>query len=520
MDGDSVRQLCRPEAFAHATGEFSVRETHISWVILCGDYAYKLKKPVDFGFLDFTRLEQRKHYCEEELRLNRRFSPELYLAVVPVTASDAGPVMGGAGEVIDYAVQMRRFDEAQLLDTIAARGDLDRALLRSIARELARLHAQLPRCFPDPAGSAAGTPAVLEAALEENFAHIADYPLLAPEARHLETITQRTRAQYRQLLPVMQQRIRDGWVIDGHGDDHLGNMAIIDGAVRLFDCIEFNAGFRVIDSIAELALLDMDLNARGHPAESYRLLTYYQEYRDDYAGLELLDLYASYYALVRCKVNLLQQPPDHPDLASTEAYREARRYLDMAHRYCQPRRRFLAITHGLSGSGKSTVAGKLVEASGAVRIRSDVERKRLFGLRPEDSSTQAEKAELYSAQMTTRTFERLRQLASVILDAGFAVIVDATFLQRQPRDDFRHLARGLGVPFAVLGCVASEEVLRRRLRARDADASEADVAVMERQQENSEALSGAELDCVVEVDSGWDADRLWQVLRERLAAQG
>ncbi len=520
MDRTSIEKLCRNEAFAHATGDFALRETHISWVILCGDYAYKLKKPVDFGFLDFSTLELRRHFCEEELRLNRRFSPELYLAVVPVTEGPDGPVVGGTGTPIDYAVQMRRFDESQLLDNIAARGELDQHLLRSIGRELARLHGVLPRCYPDPSGTEAGTPAALAAALEQNFSQLRRYPLGDPERRHLQVIEDWTRTRYRELLPRMQQRVRDGWVIDGHGDDHLGNMAIIDGAVRLFDCIEFNADFRIVDSIAEIALLDMDLNARGHPAESYRLLSNYLEYRGDFAGLALLDLYRSYYALVRAKVNILQHPPDYPDLAATEPYRELRRYLDLAWGYCQPRDRFLAITHGLSGSGKSTVAGKLVEASGAVQIRSDVERKRLFGLAPEDRSRPRDQAALYSSEMSDRTFRRLAELAAVILDGGFPVIVDGTFLHRQVRDDFRHLARRLNTPFAILHCSAGQDEIRRRLVAREqgwTDASEADVAVMERQREQLEPPADEELDSVVKVDSEWDTAELWDALRQRLA---
>ncbi len=440
MDSQSIEQLCRAEAFDHATGEFTLRETHISWVILCGDYAYKLKKPVDFGFLDFSSLERRQHYCEEELRLNRRFSPELYLAVVAVTQEPGGPVIAGPGEVIDYAVKMRRFDESQLLDNIAARDGLDPQLVRSIARELARLHGQLPGCSPDPSGTGAGTPAALHAALQQNFTQLRQYPLRDTEQQQLDAVERWALARYDALLSTMQQRVRDGWVIDGHGDDHLGNMAIIDGAVRLFDCIEFNADFRILDSIAEVALLDMDINARGHPAESYRLLSDYLEYRGDFAGLALLDLYRVYFALVRAKVNLLQHPPDHPDIAHTDAYGELCRYLEMAHRYCQPRRRFLAITYGLSGSGKSTVAARLVEASGAIRIRSDVERKRLFGLAPEQHSQPDDAATLYSTDMSRRTFQRLAELAETVVDAGFPVIVDATFLHRRVRDDFHQLA--------------------------------------------------------------------------------
>lgn len=518
MDRDSIEQLCRPTAFDHPTGEFTVRETHISWVILCGDYAYKLKKPVDFGFLDFSSPARRKHYCEEELRLNRRFSPELYLEVVAVTAANDGPEMGGTGTIIDHAVKMRRFDESQLLDNIAARGDLDKRLVRDIARELARLHNDLPRCFPDPTGTEAGTPAALKAALEQNFTQIRQYPLGDTELRQLEIIDRWTRARYDTLLPLMQQRVRDGWVIDGHGDDHLGNMAIIEGAVRLFDCIEFNADFRIVDSIAELALLDMDLNAREHPAESHRLLTDYLEYRGDYQGLHLLDLYRVYFAVVRAKVNILQFSPDHPAPLASEAYNELQRYLTIADRYCRPRQRFLAITHGLSGSGKSTIAGKLVEISGAVRIRSDVERKRLYGLAPEDRSTASDVATLYSTDMSAKTFGRMAELAEVVINAGFPVIVDGTFLHRQVRDDFSQLARRLGLPFAILNCCADQETMRERLQAREANgrgASEAGVSVMERQKKELQPLSDTELDRAVDVLPGWGAAKIWETLEKR-----
>ena len=517
MDSAGITQLCRAAAFDHPTSEITVRETHISWVILCGDYAYKLKKPVNFGFLDFSDLALRKHYCEEELRLNRRFSPELYLAVVPVTEGQDGPVMDGAGEAIDYAVKMRRFDESQLLDSIAARDGLNKQLVRSIARELARLHAELPRCFPDPEGEEAGSPAALQAALRQNFSQLRQYPLRENEQQLLDAIEPWSRQHYDVLLPAMQQRVRDGWVIDGHGDDHLGNMAIIDGEVRLFDCIEFNADFRIVDSIAEVALLDMDLNARGHPGESHRLLMDYLEYRDDFEGLALLDLYRVYFALVRAKVALLQHSTDDPALLDTKAYGEARHYLEIAYRYCQPHQRFLAITYGISGSGKSTIAGKLVEASGAVRIRSDVERKRLFGLAPEEPSEPRDNATLYSSEMSRKTFKRLARLAETILDAGFPVIVDGTFLHRHARNDFQDLAQRLEVAFVIIHCVADQGKIRDRLKARESDGrsvSEAGIAIMEQQLDQLEPLSEQELQLATEVNSEADPDQIWRSLQK------
>ncbi len=519
MDATTLQQLCRPEAFSHPTGDITLRETHISWVILSGEYAYKIKKPLDLGFLDFSTLELRRHFCEEELRLNRRFSPELYLDVVPITGGAGGLKIAGEGPVVDYAVRMRRFDENQLLDTIAERGGLDRHIIRDLARELARLHGELPRCYPDPESTQAGTPAALREAMEQNFRQIRDYPLAGSELRQLEAVEAWTRRRYTELLPAMKMRVADGWVIDGHGDDHLGNIALIDGRVRLFDCIEFNADFRIIDSIGEIALLTMDLDARDHPAESRRLLTDYLEYRGDYDGLTLLDLYRSYYAIVRAKVNLLRESPERENLTDTDAYRELCRYLHLARGYCQPRRGFLAITHGVSGSGKSTVAGKLVAESGAVRIRSDVERKRLFGLAPEERSRPDDETSLYSHDMTRRTFERLEELANLIVTAGFPVIVDATFLHRAVRVTFRNLAARLGVPFIILDCIAAPEILRERLAERAThrqDASEAGIAIMERQLAQREPLSGEELNFRVGMDSEENASALWQRAQQGL----
>ncbi len=519
MNQTEIEQLCRPAAFDHPAGDLVLRETHISWVILCGDFAYKIKRPVDFGFLDFSTLERRHRFCELELALNRRFAPELYLGVVPVTASPRGPEVAGGGAVMDYAVKMRRFDERQLLDNIAARDELDRGLVRALGSELGRLHAVLPRHYPDPDSADPGTPAALLRACEQNFDQISQYPLGRGERRRLEVVRAWTRKQHESLLGMMKTRIGEGWVIDGHGDVHLGNIALIEGAVTLFDCIEFNPGFRIIDSIGEIALLTMDLEARGHPGESHQLLNDYLEYRGDFGGLALLDLYRCYYAVVRAKVNLLREPADSPGLESTAAYLELRRYLALAHRYCRSPDLFLAITHGVSGSGKSTAADKLVAECGAVRLRSDVERKRLFGLQPEQRCDADDVPMLYSPAMTQQTFDRLEHLAQEVLAAGFPVIVDATFLHRAVRGAFQSLARRLDLPFAILDCSADPEELRRRLRQRSrtgADASDAGVEVMERQLEQLEPLAGEEIDRRVAVDSGAAGRVLWRRLRQAL----
>jgi len=523
MDHSTLMQLIRPQAFPHPAGDIVLRETHISWVVLAGEYAYKIKKPVNFGFLDFSTLDLRRHYCEQELALNRRFAPALYLAVVEITSDQEGPRFEGDGPTVEYAVKMRRFDESLLLDNLASQGELDRSLVRDLARELAFQHKQARVCHPDPESDEPGSPAALWAALLQNFRQVRDYQLVPDIREQLSALEQWTRQQYSSALPLMRERVARGYVIDGHGDAHLGNIALIDSQVCLFDCIEFNPALRIMDSISEIAFLGMDLQARGHPGEAHCLLCDYLEYRGDYRGLALLQLYRSYFAMVRAKVALLREPANRADIEASEAYGEFRRYLTLAGEHSLPGTPFLAITHGVSGTGKSTVADKLAAAGAAVRIRSDVERKRLFGLAPEQRSDPADEKQLYGSDMSRKTFDRLEQLATEALEAGFSVIVDATFLHRYSRDRFRLLAGQLGLPFVIIDCTASPDELRQRLLTREKeaqDASEAGVRVMESQQEVDQPPAGDELLHRMEAHSDQDASTLWRQLQSVCNRQG
>ena len=516
MDSSNIEELLRTVSRDNQGESASLCETHISWVILCGDFAYKIKKPVNFGFLDFSTSELRRHFCEEELRLNRRFSPELYLAVVPISQEKQGLVLDGTGPPIDYAVKMCRFHQAQLLDCIATRDGLDEILLRALAMELADIHTRLPSCYPDTGGSEPGTPAALRDAMEQNFGQVRKYPLPQEQLLQLRAIEAWSRSRFDELLSLMLQRVDEGMVIDGHGDAHLGNIALIDGAVRLFDCIEFNAAYRIMDSISEVAFLGMDMNARGYQRASHRLLTAYLEYSGDYAGLPLIGFYSCYFAMVRAKVSLLRESPHGKVIVGTDGYREYLRYMALAQKCTQPNRLFMAITHGVSGSGKTTLAGLVLESSGAVRIRSDIERKRLAGMAPEQSSGPQQRAFLYSEEQTRKTFERLRALAVKIIEAGYPVIVDATFLHSKVRTAFRRLAVKLSVPFVIIDCLAAPGELRQRLVERERlarDASEANILVMERQLADAEALSQEEQAYRIEVESADDAALLWQRLQ-------
>lgn len=514
MPTDIVSQLLLPSAYPHPVDTVALRETHISWVFLTGDWAYKVKKPRNLGFLNYSSLGARQHFCEEELVLNRRFAPKLYMEVVPI-CEQSGLHIGGSGPVVEYAVKMRQFDDDELLSNIAERDGLEPGLIRELGALLARTHAGLGPAYPD---TGAGTPLAMQDAMVQNFEQIEAYSLDVEVRAELQQVKRWATQQLAFYMPAMIRRISQGFVKDCHGDLHLGNIARIDGALCFFDCIEFSDNFRIMDSIAEAAFLVMDCQARGLEAEANQLLNDYLEYSGDYEGLALLDWYRCYYAIVRAKVNLLRiEDREQDDLVDIKAYQDFRRYLDLALSYTLELDKFLAIGYGVSGSGKSTVAMQVAQHTGAIRVRSDVERKRLFNLAPESSSYSNVEGGIYTSEAGKRTFARLQSLAGTVVQAGFPCIVDATFLRRKQRKPFRKLAEVLDVPFIVLHCKASKRKLRERITLRNSqsvDASEADVAVMEKQLAKLEGLEVGEADAVVEIKAGTSKRSVLRQIRQ------
>jgi aminoglycoside phosphotransferase family enzyme/predicted kinase len=436
-----------------------VVETHISWVLLGPRDAWKLKKPVRLPFLDYGSLEARRRCCEEELRLDRRLAPGLVLGVVPITG-EAAPRLGGDGPPIDHALHMRRFPDGALLAERLAAGTLDAATIDATAALLAGFHAAAPVA---PAGSGWGSPdrraAVALAACDGAAAAL---------GQPLDALRATLQDQAAQLQPLWAQRLADGWVREGHGDLHLANLLAEDGTVAAFDGIEFDPALRWIDVLDDLAFALMDLAAQGRRDLAFRLLDGWLERVGGQAGLPALPFACAYRALVRAQVQALRG--DHAG---------ARRYLAAARGWLDLPPPVLAITHGLPGSGKSWRSQQWLQDQGAVRLRSDVERKRLAGL-PALADSRAAGLDLYTAEMTARTYARLFALARPLLAAGLPVVLDAAFLRRAEREAARDLARQAGAGFALLACEAPMPELRRRLQARRGDASEADVAVLER----------------------------------------
>lgn len=486
-----IEALHDPRCYDHPVERVELVETHISWVLLAGEYVYKVKKPVDLGFLDFSTLDKRRFCCEEELRLNRRLVPELYLAVVPITGTPAAPRLYGPGAPIEYAVKIRRFAREQELDRLAKRGELRPGHIDDLVATLAAFHRRVAVAGPD---SPYGTPEAVTRPVAENFSQITAR-LESPDPR-LERLRTWSDAAGARLNETFTARRRDGFVRECHGDAHLANMVLHEGSVVLFDCLEFNPELRWIDVMSELAFLVMDLHDRGHPDLARRALNGYLELSGDYAGLAVLRFYLVYRALVRAKVAAirLHQPGLDPD-GQRQAREEYDGYTALAERYTNPARPWLAITHGPSGAGKTWITQRLLESTDAIRVRSDVERKRLHGLAPRARSHSPAGAGLYTPAAGERTYARLAGLADAILAADWPVIVDATFLRRAQREQLRAVARRHDVQFFILDVQAPASLLRERIGGRERhglDASEAGLAVLERQLASGEPLAAAE----------------------------
>lgn len=470
-------------------------ETHASWVLLAGDEAWKIKKPQKLDFLDFSTLALRRAGCEEELRINRRTAPQLYLDVVPITGTPQAPRLGGDGPAIEYAVHMRRFDRDAEGTRLAQLGLLTAAHVDTLARQVAALHEAAERASPDGPW---GKPGAIARLAEDNFPLLETLLAGTDAAAELAALWRWTQAEAARLAPFMQARRAGGRVRECHGDLHLGNIVWLQGEAVLFDALEFDPALRWIDTMADVAFVFMDLHQHERPALAWRFLNLYLDLTGDHAGLALLPYYAAYRALVRAKVTALRvqaQGDSH--------WQAVLQYLRLATELSRPRPRVLYIASGVSGAGKSSQSQPLIEQRGIVRLRADVERKRLYGLAPEQSSAGVPGG-IYTREASARTYGELLARARCVLEAGFAVLADATFLRRAHRADFIALADALGVPCRILAFDAPEAVLRERVARRKAvgdDASEADVAVLERQLAEREPFAVDELALVVLVDT-------------------
>jgi uncharacterized protein len=499
-----IQKMLSAKIYDHPVRQIELIETHISWVILTGDYAYKIKKPVDFGFLDFSTLQQRRDCCEQELRLNRRLAPEIYLEVIAITGTADKPNMADEGEVIEYTVKMAQFPQSAQLDNMLTAGTLHVEHMDAMATMVADFHQRIEIA---DTGMRYGDKDVVYQPVEENFIQIEEHIDTTPYGPALQSLKNWSQAQYSRLKTVLTKRKHDGFIRECHGDMHLRNMLWLNDAAMAFDCIEFNASLRWIDVISEVAFLVMDLQDRQQARLANRFLNSYLEATGDYAGLSVLPFYLAYRAMVRAKVNALRLEQDN--ISSDESMLERQSfesYISLAATYTQQEKPQLVIMRGLSASGKSTISQQLVDSMGAIRVRSDVERKRLFNRDHKGDTRNEVDQGIYSAQASAQTYSRLQQLATEIINSGYSVIIDAAFLKHEQRLPFQSLAESHGIRYNIIEITAPADILRQRIIARKNDVSDADLAVLEHQLAHWQPLLDSELSSTISINTAETVD--------------
>jgi uncharacterized protein len=522
--------LRRAATYPHPAGRVVRIETHISVVYLAGRYAYKIMKPVNFGFVDFTSLDARRRCCEAEIRLNRPFAGPVYLDVKALSLDATGrcrfgPRKNGA-RVIDYAVRMRRFDQRQLFSNLVAHGELNDADIDAAAQKLAASHQHAQRLVSK--GPRLGTAALLREQVFAALAPLEDDPRTTAlvQAAGLRRYCE---SEFERLAAHLDTRRAQGFVRACHGDLHLANLLRHAGTTLMFDCIEFSDELRWIDVTADLAFLLMDLRAHGHARHANRLLARYLEATGDFGGLAALPLYVVYRALVRAMVALLKAGPPRAQ-AATLRDGPWTPYLDLAAQTARARAPLLLLCHGLSGSGKSAASRALAEQTGAIRISSDIERKRAQPFAPPDLT--ALPASAYTPEAIAAHYDRLAALAADVLGAGYTVLVDATFLKAAHRARFVALAHRLGVPALILHFHADAARLIERVNTRmntrmnarthgPRDASDAGEAVLAAQLASADPLDPEERHITVDLDTdvpiaAFASSAWWAPLFERM----
>ncbi len=495
--------LQNPHLYNHQVSSFEIIETHISWVLLTGEYAYKFKKPVDLGFLDFSTLDKRYHCCLEELRLNGRLAADIYLDVVKITGSEQAPVIDGDGPVIEYAVKMRQFPQQDLLINRARKKKLSHAHMDQLAMCIASFHAGITKAAKD---TDFGTADAVLLPMIENFKQI--YQITGNEYKQeLDQLKIWSEHEQKRLYGTFQRRKNEGFIRECHGDLHLGNIVIYNQKTTPFDGVEFNKNLYWIDIINEVAFLMMDLEDHQYLNLAFRFLNVWLEQTGDYQGLVVLRYYLVYRAMVRAKINSIGLKQQESDQQKLQCRKEFKNYLQLAIVYTHQSETRLIICYGLSGSGKTTVSQLILETIAGIRIRSDVERKRMQGIAPVKNSTSGINNGLYSADMSQQTYQRLYDLAKQIIESGYTVIVDATFLKKKQRQSFQTLAQEKRISYHIVYCHANYETMCKRIIKRQQsghDASEANLDVLDQQVRHQESLTQEELKFCVDLDTNSD----------------
>jgi aminoglycoside phosphotransferase family enzyme/predicted kinase len=482
-----IEQMLQPGFYPHLVTEpIQLLQTHGSYVLLTGDYVYKIKKPVNFGFLDYSTLAKRQHFCQEELRLNQRGAGELYLEVLPVTLTGEKYHFGETGEVVEYVLKMRQFPQEALFSSLFEQGKLNEQLLEDLGRVVAQYHAKAEindhiRSF--------GEVAQIRVAFDENYQQTEKYIGKAQTQIQLEETKAYTDRFFSECAELFQSRIANNFVRECHGDLHLRNIALWQDKILLFDCIEFNEPFRFVDVMYDVAFTVMDLEARGIKDLANVFLNSYLEETGDWEGVQILPLYLSRQAYVRAKVtSFLLDDPSVPATVKEEAAKTAAGYYQQAWEYTKPRQGRLILMSGLSGSGKSTTARYLARRFNGIHLRSDAVRKHLAGI----PLLERGGAEIYTKEMTQKTYDRLLALGITLAQEGWTVILDAKYDRQNFRQEAIVQATKHQLPLQIIQCTAPLEVLEQRLVNRRGDIADATADLLASQLKQAEPFTEKE----------------------------
>jgi aminoglycoside phosphotransferase family enzyme/predicted kinase len=464
--------LMNMRAYPEPTNEVQLVQTHISFVFITDNFVYKVKKPVNFGFLDFSTLDKRKYYCEKEVELNKRLSPDVYLGVLPVTLDNDSVTIGGKGPTIDYAVKMRKLPMENLMIRLLQENRLSDDMVENVARKIAIFHKDAARSKEI---DNFGTTEVIRTNTDENFIQTEKYVGTTITKPQFDAIRSFTTDYLNNRKELFRRRIAEGRIRDCHGDLHLEHICITD-SITIFDCIEFNDRFRFSDTAADIAFLAMDLDLHGREAQSKKLMDAYVRYSGDRGALEMLNFYKVYRAYVRGKVTSfrLDSPADTTQTEKDEVVRIAKKYFGLAASYVNEQnypmfpeaKPKLIITCGLPGTGKSTVAENLAETKRWAIVSSDAVRKELAGIPVSQHEYVPFGKGVYSSDFTKKTYRRMNQIAEDLLRKGKSVILDACFGKRAERGETYALAKAMKAEFTCIETVCDEDQIKRRLTAR------------------------------------------------------
>jgi uncharacterized protein len=492
-----IQQMLSPDFYPHPiTQEIELIQTHISFVLLTGEYAYKVKKPMNFGFLDFSTLDKRLFFCQEEIRLNRRLAPELYLQVLSIVERDGKFTFSTENESpVEYCIQMRQFPQADLLINVFDRGELTPAHVEDIAKQLAKFHATADT---NEHIASFGTKDAIKAVADDNYQHTVKYIDLAQTQAQFDETKAFSDKFFSEYADLFANRVAQGKVKECHGDVHLKNICLYQGKVQIFDCIEFNEPFRNSDTLYDAAFLLMDLQYRDRRDLANIFLNTYLEQTGDYGGVTLLPLYSSMRAYIRAKVtSFLLDDPGIPQPVKDKARVEAAAYYKLAWEYTRSTQGKIIIMSGLSGSGKSTTARGLATQLEAIHIRSDAVRKHLAGI---DLMQRGDDA-LYTPEMSAKTYARLTEIGIILASKGFNVILDAKYDRVNLRADIIDRSEAQGIPWQILYCHADTALLKQRLSDRSGDIADATADLVDSQEQKFEAFTTAELAKLINLDT-------------------